>query len=481
MFRANHVISIASREVARSVRDTRFLGAFTACLILGVGSVFVNAHSYAQKQREYARSTSSYARTIADKARLVGHFHNSPKSVARKPVATQFIALAGEADPDPRAVAKVEYSSWFHGELRKNPLPGLFFPVDLTFVLGLVMALFAFALTYDTLSGEVQRDVLRLMLAGPVSRGSILAGKWLGAVLSLLIPYTVTGAATAAVLYDYAQAAPISTEDVLATAAFFGTGLLYLCTVTSLALMVSVLFRSAGAAMVCLVLVWLVGFVALPYSAISVAHVFVNPPGAASFEHRLGSTGYTSMNSIAEDNLRRAEKRLGEPIPAAIMDLEYAFDEDLVGVDPKLREMIEAIHDEEWRTATGVAESMRAACSERSSQESLVENVAAWLRRISPYGCFLNASVTLANTGFDRELQLREMTQRYLAECVALCRKIGGMNRYIDSKLFPSPALFEVSAATRLARCVPDITGILVMGLLAFLIAYRTFVRREIM
>lgn len=42
--------------------------------------------------------------------------------------------------------------------------------------------------------------------------------------------------------------------------------------------------------------------------------------------------------------------------------------------------------------------------------------MASWIRRASPYGCFLNASIILANTGFDREMRLRDMTQRYMRD-----------------------------------------------------------------
>jgi ABC-type transport system involved in multi-copper enzyme maturation permease subunit len=472
--------AIACHEVGRSMRDTRFLGAFAICLVLAAGSVAINMQSYVKKKRDYDASSNAYARMIAEKVKFVIHLTTTPKPIARKPVATQFIALAGEQDPDTRAVAKVEYNTWFHGDLHKNPLPALFFPVDLVFVFGIVMTLFAFALTYDALSGEAHQSAMRLLLAGPVSRGTYILGKLLGAMLSLSIPYAISAGAIIGMLFYYGQEVSILPSDIGATAVFLCLGLMYTCAVASLSVMVSSFFRSAGATMICLLLVWLFGFVAVPYSSASIAHIIVDPPGVTSLEHRLLYLGYAPYNDSYERLAKRASQRLSlsGPFPEEVVYL--VGESDSVQAHHPLKEATQAYISELWKDALTMVESISEECAKYTRSQKKIESLAQWFRRISPYGCFLNASVALANTGFAREMQLRESSQQYLRECTELCGKVGGTNRPIDSALFPRPLLHEVPVAARIHAGLFDIIALAGFTILFFLVAYWNFIRREI-
>jgi len=233
--------------------------------------------------------------------------------------------------------------------------------------------------------------------------------------------------------------------------------------------------------MMCLVLVWLIGFVALPYCATSIAYVAVNPPGVASFEHRLDVVGHLPLNTFMVDRRVVAAKKLGispDEIPANVDEFSFLPDYELSAhpLGKFIRAMNEAGNESDVRRSA----SMIAAGADQTRWEHRVESLAQWIRRLSPYGCFLNASVSLANTGFTREQQLRDMAQRYLLDCAVYVQKLGYSITGIKGRPLPAPSLKEYSVQSRLRESLIDISLIALFAVLAFLITYRNFMRREI-
>ena len=63
--------------------------------------------------------------------------------------------------------------------------------VDWAFIIGYVLSLIAILFTFDAVSGERERGTLRLMLANPIPRHTVLIGKFLGALISINIPFAL--------------------------------------------------------------------------------------------------------------------------------------------------------------------------------------------------------------------------------------------------------------------------------------------------
>ena len=63
--------------------------------------------------------------------------------------------------------------------------------VDWIFVIGYVLSLVAILFTFDSISGERAHGTLRLTLANPVPRHTVLIGKFLGALVSISVPFTL--------------------------------------------------------------------------------------------------------------------------------------------------------------------------------------------------------------------------------------------------------------------------------------------------
>ena len=63
--------------------------------------------------------------------------------------------------------------------------------VDWGFIIGYVLSLIALLFTFDAVSSERERGTLRLMLANAIPRHTVLIGKFLGALISISIPFTL--------------------------------------------------------------------------------------------------------------------------------------------------------------------------------------------------------------------------------------------------------------------------------------------------
>ena len=58
-------------------------------------------------------------------------------------------------------------------------------------MIGYVLSLIAILFTFDLISGEREHGTLRLTLANSVPRHTVLIGKFLGALVSISVPFTL--------------------------------------------------------------------------------------------------------------------------------------------------------------------------------------------------------------------------------------------------------------------------------------------------
>ena len=135
--------------------------------------------------------------------------------------------------------------------------------IDWAFVIGYVLSLIALLFTFDSVAGERERGTLRLMLANSVPRHTVLAGKFLGALMSMSIPFAL------AVLINLLVLSTSSTVYLGAEAwgrlgIIFFVALLYTCLFLALGLLVSTRVQRSAVSLVILLLTWVTLVVFMP-------------------------------------------------------------------------------------------------------------------------------------------------------------------------------------------------------------------------
>lgn len=142
--------------------------------------------------------------------------------------------------------------------------------VDFVQAIALLLSFLAVVLGFDGICGERERGTLALLLSHPVPRGTVLAAKLAGGVLTLWIPLGIA--------FCLALLVVAANPDVHLTAAdwgraalLFGLSCLFLGQVYALALMVSGLTRRSGTALIACLFAWLVAGVGFANALVSIS------------------------------------------------------------------------------------------------------------------------------------------------------------------------------------------------------------------
>lgn len=135
----------------------------------------------------------------------------------------------------------------------RDPLPGF------VVFLGFLTPLVAIALGFDTINGEFNRRTLSRVLAQPIYRDALLAGKFLSGLATLSVVFTAMWLLVAGLGVIWLGVPP-SGEEVARGLMFLLATIVYGGVWLGLAMLFSVLFRSPATAALAAIAVWLFFF-----------------------------------------------------------------------------------------------------------------------------------------------------------------------------------------------------------------------------
>ncbi len=137
--------------------------------------------------------------------------------------------------------------------------------VDWTFIIGTVLSLIALLFTYDSITGERERGTLRLMLVNSIPRHTILIGKFIGAFISVNIPFVIAVLTNLLVISTSSQVQFRATEwGRLGILCFIAV--LYTCIFILVGILISARVPESALSLMILLLIWISVVVFLPSS-----------------------------------------------------------------------------------------------------------------------------------------------------------------------------------------------------------------------
>jgi ABC-type transport system involved in multi-copper enzyme maturation permease subunit len=145
--------------------------------------------------------------------------------------------------------------------------------VDWAFIIAYVLSLIALLFTFDSISGEREHGTLRLMLANAVPRHTVLIGKFLGALISVSIPFTLA-ALMNLLMVSTASGVHLNIEAWGRLGIICFIALLYTCFFLALGLLVSARVQRSAVSLVILLLMWVTFVVFMPSTLASIASEF---------------------------------------------------------------------------------------------------------------------------------------------------------------------------------------------------------------
>jgi ABC-type transport system involved in multi-copper enzyme maturation permease subunit len=391
--------TLIKKEILNNLLNMRFALAYFLCTFLLVGSSAIMFAEYLSQKKNDDLNKSMYeqqARGFDNAPNFLG----TDKNIARSTPLTRIFALGAEKDPDPRATINAQSAPYYYGDFKRNPLGNLFPPVDLLLVVGIIMSLLIFVLTYDMISGEREEGTLRLLLCCPVPRDMVLAAKWLGGFISLAIPF-LTSAVIIMLILTFNHQVVVSGVEWLRIVAMFGVCLLYIATVFSLSMMVSTFCASSSTAILSLLLSWVVLIVAVPAISTPLAVVLMRPAGVEQTETAMQRYPIAGIGQILDD-------------AAAFID---SYKNKNTGPFPPGFDSMITV--DQWQVFSRGVDSAIETGKKSFGTVRNVERAGTWIARVSPMGSLENALVSLAGTGINREADLRQSVETYARACIA--------------------------------------------------------------
>ena len=178
------ILHIASKEFFNNITTPKFITGFVLCLLLIPFSIVISINEYNSKVNVY--QTEQKQADLDNQAKAYSTYR---PVIVKKPIPLSIFARGVSYNLGNQVkilFGDIPMMSEGKAQSRDNPFLNRFFTFDFVSVLIIIISLISFLFTYDICTGERETGTLKMMLANPVSRASVLAGKMLGAFFSLL-------------------------------------------------------------------------------------------------------------------------------------------------------------------------------------------------------------------------------------------------------------------------------------------------------
>ena len=386
---------ITKRELYDNLNSLRF--ALTTLLLLGLMLInaIVHLQEHPVRMQKYHDAVTESLNHLRSRTNLYNIAQGGPGYLYKKPSSLNFCADGGEeflADNvhggfyawATDGLAGFWQLDYMPATLNSKNIRPDTIKIDWGFVIGYVLSLIAILFTFDSISGERERGTLRLTLANSVPRHTVLICKFLGALISISIPFTLAILMNLLVI-STASEVQLGTGAWSRLAIIFSVAILYLCLFLTLGLLVSSRVRQSAASLVILLLMWVTFVVFMPSTVASIASGFSASMTYDQFDQRARQL-VNELRGKYEDRLEGTRED-----PAKKMELAGEY----------------VIKDVTER--------------ERLSQEYLTQQhaqiqLARSVTRISPVVLVQHLLEVFAGTGFERHQQFVENVQRYARE-----------------------------------------------------------------
>ena len=263
--------TLIRRELLNNLMTFRFAAVMLITLLLVVANTAVLIQDYEQRLESYNAAVKTHyqqlreAKTYSTMYLFVDRAPN-PLSIFNVGLDKRLGNLVGIW----HGFVPTLWDTEMHGT--DNPFIAFFSSIDIVFIFEVVLSLMGLIFAYDAIAGERERGTLRLVLAQPIRRGQILLAKYISAMLCLLVPLLLSLLFALLLLI---RSVPLSTDDFLRIAGIVFVSFTYLSLFYLIGLLISVVTRRTGTALMVAMFVW--GFLILVYP--NLIRATINPSG----------------------------------------------------------------------------------------------------------------------------------------------------------------------------------------------------------
>lgn len=462
------------KELKEIIQSSRFTISFAVCSVLIILSFFMGAQNYLSSQAQYEAAVQENRNQIAANSdwMMIDHTITLPPQ--------PLMALVNGISND--IGRNVEMSG--RGELRANntrfndePIFAIFRFMDLEFIFGIVLSLFAIIFAYDAINGEKVSGTLKLCFANSVSRaafiGGKLAGSFVGLSVALLIPMLV-GCALLPLL-----GIQLSTDEWSRLALIIFSGLAYFGLFLALAVGVSAITSRPSNSFLIGLVVWIFAVLIVPRASVLISGRLVEVPNV---DEVTAQKNRYRIQLFEEDRPKMENFNVPDGTePSEVMTLFSSFMSELSSTrQEKIDAFTERINED------------------YENKRRQQEEVALGLSRVSPTSVFTLASTELAGTSLGLQNRFMDSANEYQNVYGNFMTEKTGQNQgggfrmimitdedqeepeYLDPDEMPQFEFAKTSVGEATANSILDMGLLVLFNIIFFGGAFAAFLRYDL-
>ena len=460
---------IIKKEILETIISPKFVFTFLLCMVLILLSVLTGLGSYSAELEEYNAAVALNRRNLESQPNY-STLAGTGTKINRSPEVLSLIVTGVQEATGRVATVNIAYDPNLEdSKFSSNPVFAIFGALDLTFIVKIVLSLFAILFTYDSIVGERERGTLKLALSNPVPRDRLILGKAIGGFISLLIPLVIPVLLGLVIIVVYPNVA-MGGEDWARLGLILLLFLLYLSVFFTLGLLVSSRSTYSSNSLLVLLLIWVTAAMIVPKASVMIASKLYPIPSV----HEVTAEKDAFLQEIQAES----PARVGEW-------MEENPSDDSPEWQDKFRGFLEEFQQElTGRIDEKNAELEEAFQSKRRRQQNLALNIS----RISPASALMFGSMSLGRTGIHEQDRFLNSIKQYKPVFTRWVNVKMMRSLEFGSAQQPAPELSDMpehsfqseSLKESLSRVIPDFVVMASMILILFAAAYMSFLKYDV-
>ena len=464
---------IIAKEIQDTIMSPRFIFTFLLCTILILLSVYTGINSYLAEQKEYSAAIALNKKNLESQPNYITLAGTGTK-INKRPVVLSTVVSGVQEAVGRVATVNVAFDpSLVDSKYSSNPVFAVFGALDLSFIVKIVLSLFAILFTYDAIVGEKERGTLKLTLSNRVPRDRLILGKAIGGFISLLIPLVIPLVLSLLILLIYPNVS-LSGDDWGRIGLICVMFLIYLSVFFTLGLFVSTRTSRSSTSFLLLLFIWVTFVTIIPKAAVIVA-ARINPIPSV---HEVTAQKDAYLQEIQKESFVEQQKFFREhPRPEK--------QEEIAKWNEEIRKWAEDIQQ---RLTAKIDEKNAAIERDYQTKMRVQQGLAVNLSRISPSSALMFSCMSLARTGISEHDRFLNSIKTY--------KPI--FTKWINAKMMrtlnlgegeqPKPELSDMPQfefkperlSESVVRILPDLALMVFLIILFFIGSYVSFLRYDV-
>ena len=464
---------IIKKEILETITSAKFVFTFLLCAVLILLSVFTGISNYRSDSKEYSAALALNKKNLESQPSY-GALAGLGTKINKPPQVLGAISSGVDEAVGRVATVNVAYDpNLVDSKYESSPIFSVFGALDLTFIVKIVLSLFAILFTYDAIVGEKERGTLKLTLSNRVPRDRLILGKVIGGFISLLIPLIIPLVLSMLMLLVFPNIS-MNGESWGRLLLTFLMYFLYLSVFITLGLFVSARSNRSSTSFLILLFIWVIFVTVIPKLSVMTAAQIKPIPSVHEITAKKDAFLQQVQGSAQKEVMDWMKANAQKP------------GEDTKVFQERFRKYLE---DFQQAATKKIDENNAALERDYQLRKRAQQGLAVNLSRISPASALMFSTMSLARTGIDEHERFLASIRAYKPSFTKWANSkmmqsidFSGSGQTVKVVLDDMPVhTFESETLGKsFARTLPDFGLMVVLVLIFFAGAYVSFLKADV-